>query len=37
MPVPNREAAGMQDILFLLTTILFFAIAIGYTYRCDRL
>ena len=27
----------MQDILFLLTTILFFVIAIGYTHGCDRL
>ena len=31
--MPHREAAGMQDILFLLTTILFFVIAIGYTLR----
>lgn len=27
----------MQDILFLVTTLLFFVIAIGYTYGCDRL
>ncbi len=35
--MPHREAAGMQDILFLLTTLLFFAIAISYAYGCDRL
>jgi len=35
--MPHREAAGMQDFLFLLTTILFFVIAIGYTYGCDQL
>ena len=32
-----QEAAEMQDFLFLATTLVFFAIAIGYTYGCDRL
>jgi len=27
----------MLDFLFLATTVAFFAIAIGYTYGCDRL
>jgi len=27
----------MQDFLFLATTVVFFVIAIGYTYGCDRL
>jgi hypothetical protein len=27
----------MQDILFLLTTLVFFAIAVGYTHGCDQL
>ena len=35
--MPHGEAAGMQDILFLLTTLTFFAIAIGYAYGCERL
>ena len=32
-----KEATGMQDFLFLATTLVFFVIAIGYTYGCDRL
>jgi len=32
-----EEATGMQDVLFLATTLVFFAIAIGYTYGCGRL
>ncbi len=31
-----REAL-MQDFLFLGTVLVFFAIAVGYTYGCDRL
>jgi len=27
----------MQDFLFLGTVLIFFVIAIGYTYGCDRL
>jgi len=27
----------MQDFLFLGTVLVFFVIAIGYTYGCDRL
>ena len=29
--------ASMQDFWFLITAVLFFVIAIGYTYGCDRL
>lgn len=28
---------GMEDFLFLLTTIVFFVIAIGYAYGSDKL
>jgi len=27
----------MQDFLFLAATLVFFVIAVGYTYACDRL
>lgn len=32
-----KEATGMQDVLFLATTLAFFVLVIGYTYGCDRL
>ena len=32
-----QEATEMQDFLFLATTLVFFVIAVGYTYACDRL
>ena len=35
--MPQRRPSGMQDFLFLATTLVFFVIAIGYTYGCDRL
>ncbi len=33
----KAEEALMQDFLFLGAVIAFFAIAVGYTYGCDRL
>ncbi len=33
----EAEEAVMQDFLFLGTVLVFFVIAIGYTYGCDRL
>jgi hypothetical protein len=33
----THEEEIMQDFLFLATTVVFFVIAIGYAYACDRL
>ena len=34
--MPVRRSA-MQDVLFVAAVLAFFALAVGYTYGCDRL
>jgi len=37
VPSARTKEAVMQDFLFLGAVLIFFAIAVGYTYGCDRL
>ncbi len=33
----DRKESFMLDVIYIAVTILFFVIAIGYTYACERL
>jgi len=35
--VTAAKEATMVDFWFVMTTVVFFAVAIGYTYGCDKL
>lgn len=37
VPSSSAKETLMQDFLFLGTVVVFFVIAVGYTYGCDRL